>query len=250
MNILLVIILGLAVGSFLNVVIYRLHVGVNFLRGRSYCPFCKHDLSAGDLVPIFSFIFLKGKCRYCRKRISRQYPLVELGTTIAFLLLYLYFGLGAEFLVYLLYACILIVIFVFDLKYLLILDKVSLPAIVVAALLSFFVLEISWAYLLIGALVGGGFFFLQFALSRGKWLGGGDIRLGILMGMMLGIDKLILALLIAYFIGAIIGVILIVFGRKKWKSQVPLGTFLTLATYVTIIYGERIIDWYFNNFLW
>ncbi|MBU0597673.1 prepilin peptidase, partial [Patescibacteria group bacterium] len=150
MIIFLVIILGLVVGSFLNAVIYRLHASVSFIRGRSYCPACKHDLGWWDLVPVASFIFLKGKCRYCKKNISWQYPLVEIGTTIAFLLLLLNFGLGATFFVYLFYASILILVFTYDFRYYLILDRVTLPAILIAFPLSFFVLKIGILELLIG----------------------------------------------------------------------------------------------------
>jgi len=249
MILILVIILGLVVGSFLNAVIYRLRAGISFLKGRSYCPKCKHDLNVWDLIPLFSYVFLKGKCRYCQKKISWQYPLVELGTVLAFVFLFINYDLGIEFFVYVIFSCFLMIIFVYDLRYYLILDKVAIPAFVVAVLLSLFVLEISIVQIALGVLVGGGFFLIQFVISKGKWIGGGDIRLGALMGAMLGLNQLLLALFIAYFFGAIIGVFLMIFGKKKWKSQVPLGTFLTAATYVTIIYGERIIDWYLNSFL-
>lgn len=249
MTVILVIILGLVVGSFLNVVIYRLRVGVSFLGGRSYCPFCKHDLGLWDLVPVFSFIFLKGECRYCQKPISWQYPLVEIGTVAAFLLLYWQFGQGYEFFIYVIYTCFLIVIFTYDLRYYLILDKISLPAVIVAFLLSFFVLKISLGHLLLGGLIGGGFFLLQFLISKGKWIGGGDIRLGVLMGMMLGYQYLLVALFIAYIFGSIIGLGLVLFGKKKWQSRVPFGTFLTAATFVSFIIGDLIVTFYKDLFL-
>jgi prepilin signal peptidase PulO-like enzyme (type II secretory pathway) len=249
MIVILVIILGLVVGSFLNAVIYRLHAGVSFLRGRSYCPFCKHDLGFWDLIPVFSFVFLKGKCRYCQKQISWQYLLVELGTATAFLLLFWQFDLGGQFYVYFIYTCFLIVIFVYDLRYYLILDKVSLPAIVVAFFLSLFVLKISFLYLILGGVIGGGFFLLQFVVSKGKWIGGGDIRLGVLMGFMLGYPYVLVALFIAYVLGSLVGVGLIIVGRKKWQSKVPFGTFLSLATFATFIFGEFVISYYKDLFL-
>ncbi|MFA6098834.1 MAG: prepilin peptidase [Patescibacteria group bacterium] len=241
-----VIILGLVIGSFLNAVIYRLHVGVSFMKGHSYCPFCKHNLDFRDLFPVFSFIFLKGKCRYCRKKISWQYPLVELATAMAFLLLYFKFGLSATFAVYLIYTVFLIIIFVFDWRYYLVLDKVSIPAVVIAFLLSFFVLKISLLSLLLGLLIGGGFFLLQYLVSRGKWIGGGDIRLGLMMGAMLGYQALLVALFIAYFTGSLGGLGLIFSGRKKWKSQVPFGTFLSLATFAAFLIGSAVILFYKN----
>lgn len=249
MNIILVAILGLVVGSFLNAVIYRLHKKVSFLRGRSYCPWCKHDLSTKDLIPLFSFMFLKGECRYCLKKISWQYPLVEFGTMVVFLLLFWQFGLTLEFFVYLIYASILIIIFVYDLRYYLILDKVSLPAIIIAVLLSVFILNISLINILFGVLIGGGFFLLQFYISNGKWIGGGDIRLGVLMGAMLGFPGILVALFTAYVLGSIVGIFLILSKKKKWKSQVPFGTFLSLATLITFVFGELVIEYYQNLFL-
>ncbi|MFA6553000.1 MAG: prepilin peptidase [Patescibacteria group bacterium] len=244
MNIFLVAILGLVVGSFLNAVIYRLHVGVSFMRGRSYCPHCKHSLVAKDLIPLLSYLLLRGHCRYCHKPISWQYPLVEAAMSIAYVLLYWQFGLAPVFFVYMVFASILMLIFVFDLKYYLILDKVSVPAIVLAFILSVAVLKISMVSLCIGAIAGGGFFLLQFLISRGKWIGGGDIRLGILMGMMLGWPHVLVALAVAYFIGSFIGIALILSRRKKWHSQVPFGTFLTIATYAAFFIGAKIVEYY------
>ena len=129
-------VLGTICGSFLNCVIYRLEVSKSFLKGRSYCPHCKHILSWQDLIPIFSFIFLKGKCRYCQKPISWQYPLVELATGILFIWTYLSYDrdLSMSLIFYLIFACFLIIIFVYDLKHYLIPDKVIYPAIVLAFL--------------------------------------------------------------------------------------------------------------------
>jgi leader peptidase (prepilin peptidase) / N-methyltransferase len=245
----LVVILGLVIGSFLNVVIYRLHKGVSFVAGRSYCPFCKHDLSFWDLIPVFSYIFLRAKCHYCRKPISWQYPLVEASTAISFALLLSRFGLTPTFFTYIVFTCFLIIIFTYDLRYYLILDRVSIPAMVVATLLSLFVLKISAVHLLIGALIGGGFFLLQFLISRGKWIGGGDIRLGAVMGLMLGYRSLIIALVLAYILGSMVGIGLIIFGKKGWKSQVPFGTFLSVATFCAFIFGTTVVDYYVRLFL-
>ncbi|MFH0804814.1 MAG: prepilin peptidase [Patescibacteria group bacterium] len=244
MQTVLVAILGLVVGSFLNVVIYRLHAGVNFVRGRSYCPHCKHDLSAADLVPLFSFIFLRGRCRYCRKSISWQYPLVELGTSLAFLALFCRFGLTPEFFVYLVYAALLVAVFVYDLRYYLILDRVSLPAAVIGFVFSLTILHISAVHLLIGGAIGAGFFLLQFVVSRGRWIGGGDIRLGLAMGFMLGYPHVLVALFVAYVLGSLVGIGLILAGGKTWQSKVPFGTFLTAATLLTFLFGEQVVSYY------
>jgi len=245
----LVIFLGLAAGSFLNVVIYRLHVEKNFLKGRSYCPHCKHSLGIIDLVPIFSFIFLRGKCRYCQKKISWQYPLVEISTVLIYLLLYLKFGLSKEFIVYLIYSSFLIIIFVYDLRYYLILDKVTIPAIIIAFLGGLFVLNITFFSLIWGALGAAVFFLLQLAISKGRWIGGGDIRMGFLMGVMLGWKGLIMALVLAYFIGALVGICLVVVKKKRMSSEIPFGTFLSLATVIVILYGDEIFNWYWYSLL-
>jgi len=243
----LIIILGLVVGSFLNVVICRLHKEVSFLGGRSYCPFCQHTLGFWDLLPLFSFIFLRGRCHYCRKPISWQYPLVEAATALAFLIIYLRYGLAPEFFVYSVFSCFLIVIFTYDYRYYLILDKITVPAMVVALILSVFVLKISGWHLLYGFFLGGGFFLLQFLVSKGKWVGGGDIRLGALMGLMLGYKYLLVALFAAYVLGSLIGILLIIFGKKGWTSQVPFGTFLSAGTFAAFIFGPSVIDYYYQG---
>ena len=244
----ILVILGLAAGSFLNVVIYRLPRQKGFLKGRSFCPHCRHTLGPLDLIPVLSFIFLKGRCRYCGKPIDWQYPLVELATALIFVALYLKFALAADFFVYLLYSLILLVIFVIDLRYYLILDKISVTAIILAFFLGLFVIKIALWQMLLAGIIGGGFFLLQFLVSRGKWIGGGDIRLGILMGFMLGAEKLLLALLVSYLVGAVTGIMLIIFGKKHLKSKVPFGTFLSISTFIVILWGEQILNLYWTKF--
>ena len=143
---------------------------------------------------------------------------------------------------------IMIIIFVYDLRWYLILDRVVLPASVIVFILNL-ILGMSWLNLVISAIIGGSFFLVQFIISKGRWIGGGDIRLGILMGLSLGkIDYLILAISLAYFIGSIVGIGLILTGKKKWGSQIPLGVFLSTSTIMTIFWGEGIINWYLGLF--
>jgi len=136
-------------------------------------------------------------------------------------------------------ASFLIIIFVYDLKYYLILDKVSIPLIIIALIFNL-VLGMSFYNLLIGGLVGGGFFLVQYLISRGRWIGGGDIRLGIAMGIILGWPGVLLALFLAYLIGSVGAVILLALKKKKWGSEIPLGTFLTVATFIWLLYGDII----------
>ncbi len=242
---LFIFIFGLMIGSFLNVVIFRLEKNKSFIFGRSACRSCGGKILWYDNIPVLSFIFLRGKCRNCKKSISWQYPLVELACGIIFFWLYSYFGISFKFFSFLVFSCFLLVIFVYDLKHYLILDKVSILAMAAALALNLFS-DIGFLNLIFAAIAGGGFFAFQFFVSKGKWVGDGDIRLGILMGLMLGLKMLLVALFLAYIIGSFVGIFLIMFKRKKMSSQVPFGPFLALATFIVLIYGEEILNWYIN----
>ncbi|MDD2807461.1 MAG: prepilin peptidase [Patescibacteria group bacterium] len=242
---LFIFIFGLVIGSFLNVVILRLEKAESFMSGRSRCPNCKHNLAWYDNIPLLSFIFLRANCRYCHTKISWQYPIVELATAVLFSLLYYKFDFTDHFFSFLLLTCFLIIIFVYDLKYYLIPDVVSIPAIIVALLLNIF-LHLSLTSVILGAIVGGLFFALQYWVSRGVWVGDGDIRLGILMGLILGFKILLVALFLAYLVGAMVGVSLLLVKKKQLSSALPFGPFLTLATFVAMIWGEKILFWYLN----
>lgn len=243
--------LGLAVGSFLNCVIFRLEKGESFWRGRSHCFSCKKILRWQDLIPVFSFACRRGRCHYCGKKISWQYPLVELAAALLF-------GLAAIFqpatdlvnwLSWLLrdwlFISFLIIIFVYDFKHYLILDKVIWPAVIFAVLLNLS-LHFPLMILILGAVFGTAFFLLQYTLSRGRWLGGGDVRLGLLLGLMLGWPGIVMAITIAYFIGSVFSLFLIISKKKSWRSQLPLGTFLTVAAVITMFWGEQILQWYLS----
>ncbi len=263
---LIIIIFGLIIGSFLNCVIYRLHIKKSFLGGRSFCPHCHHQLAWYDNLPVLSFIILKRRCRYCHQPISWQYPLVEIATAILFLLVYVAtFGYGQNLILtstlidwIILFrnwflTAILILIFIYDLKYYLILDKIILPAIVLFLFINLFIVVLQsdllsvWKALfnyLLAAAVVGGFFLIQFIISQGRWIGGGDIRLGALMGVSLGWPQALVALLIAYVGGSIIGLILIITRYKKMNSSVPLGTFIAPAVWLVMLWGPTILAWY------
>lgn len=253
-----IFILGLSVGSFLNCLIWRLHKRKS-LAGRSICPECGRKIFWYDNIPVLSFILLRGRCRHCGKPISWQYPAVELVAAFLFLLTFLNYELRAtsyelriDDLLFLscnlFFISVMIVIFIYDLKWYLILDIITLPA---AAVMFIFNLALgfNWLNLLFSAIIGGSFFLLQFLISRGKWIGGGDIRLGLLLGISLGWPKIILAILLAYLLGSLVGLGLIASGRKKWGEQVPLGVFLSTAAVITLFFGKEIIDWYLKFFI-
>ena len=267
----LVFLLGLCIGSFLNVVILRLEKGESFAKGRSYCPNCKHQLAWFDLIPVFSFLFLKGRCRYCGKKISIQYPLVELAAGILFIFIFWKFGFiwnlgfGTWDLIKLCFMWYvissLIIIFVYDLKYYLIPDKILFPAIIIAffyRVLDFGNLKLFGIWDLgfgisplflnyfIASIIASGFFLFIFLISRGAWMGFGDVKLAILLGLLLGFPNILVGLFLSFFFGAILGVILLFFKKYGLKSELPFAPFLIIGTLVALFFGEKIIDWYLH----
>jgi len=272
-------ILGLLIGSFLNAAIYRTETKKS-LRGRSFCPHCKHQLSFWDLVPIFSYLFLRGRCRYCKKSISPQYPLVELATGILFAAISLkfilptlltinnttyqipntlYFILYSLFLLFI--SAILVFIFTYDLKHSIIPDKIVVPAILISlvAIVSLWglnalsfpqnAIEIAFSAIsraFFGVAAGAGLFFLLVFVSKGKWMGGGDVKLGILMGLFLGFPNILVALFFAFLTGALVGLALIALRLKKFGQTVPFGPFLVAATFFALFFGGVIISLYLS----
>ncbi len=247
---LFVFLLGIFIGSFLNCFIYRLSINKK-PEGRSYCPKCKHQLVSKDLVPVLSYVFLLGKCRYCEKKISSEYPLVELLTGVLFLLTFLFVGLSFELPYLLLVLFLLILIFVYDLKHYIIPDfaTFSLIFLSLAYLLSISFIEGDYNILLSGILSGAGVFLFFLALwyfTKGKGMGFGDVKFVIFMGLFLGFPNIIPGLFISFLLGAIIGLILIAIKKKKIKQQIPFGPFLIIGTLTAYFYGAKIIEIYLN----
>jgi len=253
----MVFLFGLILGSFLNCLIYRLETTESFLKGRSFCPHCKHTLAWQDLIPILSFLFLRGKCRYCSQKISWQYPLVEFFTGVLFVLVFWQTIYDLRFMIYeLVIVCFLIIIFVYDLKHYLIPDKVIYPAILISGIwyfVSSIFLNLYTKYEILNTIYsafGAALFFLLIVLiSREKWMGIGDIKLAFLMGLILSWPKILVALFLAFFIGAVIGIGLIAAGKKTLKSEVPFGPFLITGTFIALFWGEKLFNWYQNFFL-
>lgn len=245
-----VFIFGLCIGSFLNCFIYRLEEEKT-MQGRSFCPNCKHVLSFLDLFPVFSFLFLGGKCRYCHKKISIQYPLSELATGILFLLIFNFLNpistisQGIYFLYLLFITSALIIIFIYDLKHYLIPDKVLFPAIIISLIYNLIYYQ-NILNALLAVVIGSGFFLFIFLISRGRAMGFGDVKLAILMGLLLGFPNILVALFLAFFFGAIIGLILMIYKAKSLKSEIPFGPFLIAGTFIALLCGNQIIQWYLN----
>jgi prepilin signal peptidase PulO-like enzyme (type II secretory pathway) len=259
-------ILGLIVGSFLNVAVYRLNVAESFVTGRSKCPHCKKRIAWYDNIPVLSFILLKFRCRKCKEKISWQYPLVEIFTGLIFAFIgQRYFNLAdasswAMAIYYLSIASALIIIFVYDFLYMEIPGLVLWPAIgFVLAFNLFFdwarlggdqamlgILESSIYSGTLGALVAFAFFFALVALSKEKWMGMGDAYLVILLGLILGWPQILLALMLAFSLGAFFGVSMIIAKQKKMSSQIPFAPFLVMGALIALFYYDVITSWYFG----
>lgn len=232
-------IFGTAIGSFLNVIICRLQKQESFVHGRSHCPHCRAKLHWHDLLPIVSFMCLGGKCRYCRKTIAWRYLLIEIITGLLFVLGAAVVADNAQLLVYLVAASFFIILFIYDSETYIVPDNVSLPAVVAIFLLNLAAGK-DWLALVLGILAGAGWFLAQFVLSRGRWVGGGDIRLGALIGALLGWPLVGLSLLIAYVAGSIVALVLVAAKQAKFGGRLPFATFLLPAALATWLYGRQI----------
>ena len=234
----IVLALGLVIGSFLNVVIYRLPRGLGYVRGRSFCPKCKHKINWFDNVPVISFLILKGRCRFCGRKISWRYPLIEL---LAGALFYLSYLSHLSFLSYLL-ICGLVVIFFIDLEHQIIPDEIVIP---LSVLFLGYRLLTNIQYLISNFLITGIvsflFLYLIHLLTKGKGMGLGDVKLAFLMGLVLGFPKIVVAFYLAFLTGAFVGVILILLGKAKLKQKIAFGPFLVFGTIFSLLWGEKIV---------
>lgn len=244
-----VFVLGLIIGSFLNCLAWRLYRQESLL-GRSYCPACRQIIRWYDNIPVLSFWLLGGRCRSCRQPISWQYPLAELSTGLLFFLAYGVHAGEPEIIWLLLRDWALIagltVIFIYDARWQLVPMSVVWALAAWVAIINL-VLGSGPLSLLLSAAIGGGFFALQYWLTAKRGVGEGDIWLGALLGLAFPLlSHLFLSLLIAYCAGAVFGLLLLAAGRKDWGSRLAFGPFLALGAIITLIWGGRILDWYFK----
>jgi leader peptidase (prepilin peptidase)/N-methyltransferase len=260
--------LGVAVGSFLNVCIDRLPVGGSLVSPPSRCDTCQHKLSPEDLIPVFSYLWLRGRCRYCQARIPRRVLLVELLSGIFFFLASLRFVLipdspeYAPFAITAIYGCVFLVIMFIDWEHKLILNKVTYPAAVVVLIIlgvdSFwselgllnnlhFLPELSILSGIIGGAIGFAFFLIVLLINP-RGMGMGDIKLAGLIGLVTGFPLVILALFIGIFIGGLVAVVLLLLRVKGRKDAIPYGTFLALGPLITLLWGHDILTWYLEIF--
>lgn len=242
----IIFILGLSVGSFLNVCIYRIPDGKSISFPPSHCPNCKHNLNAIDLIPILGFILNRGKCKYCKTKISLQYPLIELLTGVLFLWLFNKFLIDIYFLKYAVLTSLLIVVTFIDLKTQEIPDGLIYFGLVAGLLFNLYNIRTDMVTGIIGFFLGGGAFLL-IAMLTGGAMGGGDIKLMGVLGLFFGWKLIILIAFISFLLGAVVSLALIATKIKGRKDYIPFGPFIAAAALIVIFYGEQIMQLYLQN---
>ncbi len=242
---------GLAIGSFLNVLIVRLPDGKKFAFERSVCPQCSSQLKWYHNIPLLSFLFLRGKCAFCRKAISLRYPLVELLNAVVYLYFYHQYGYSYAFGAFALLASALLVIFFIDYDHQIIPDSITLPGMIVGLLFSLTPDGVGIIGGIVGLLVGGGT--LYFMAMLGDWLfkkesmGGGDIKMAAMLGAFLGWQKVILIFMSSALIGLIVSIALLAISSKLRETRtIPFGPFLAIAAFVAVTYGDELITCYLS----
>lgn len=242
-----VVAFGLVVGSFLNVVIARVPARRNVWRPRSSCPGCGATIAWHDNIPLLSFVLLHGRCRACAMRISWQYPVVEATTAALLGAAYLVLGSTPDFAVAVVLLPTLVAITAIDLVHQLIPDVLTLPGTVTGFLANLATGHVSWLESLVGIAVGGGLFFVIIVASGGG-MGGGDMKLGAMLGAFLGWKVALLSIFVAVILGGVIAVALLGSGVRRRKDPIPFGPFLAAGGAVGFIWGERMVTWYLRGF--
>lgn len=274
MIIAVLVVVGLCFGSFVNALVWRLHEQsgkksggkdrqrLSITKGRSMCPRCQHELAAKDLLPIISWLSLKGRCRYCGKPISAQYPLVEFLTAVLFVALYIWWPVpftAAQTVIFVLWLALatgFMALIVYDLRWMLLPDRIVYPLTALAALIAVIAAAtaanpaVAALNTILAVAVGGGVFYLLFQVSKGKWIGGGDVKLGWMLGLVAATPaRSALLIFVAAFLGSLASVPLLLTRRMKRTSVIPFGPFLIVAAIIVQLFGHAILQWYQRTFL-
>ncbi|MEK7096355.1 MAG: prepilin peptidase [Patescibacteria group bacterium] len=244
-----VFVVGLIVGSFLNVVIYRIKDLSTIFYTRSKCPSCGQTLKWNDLIPLFSFALLRAKCRYCKKPISWQYPSVEFGTASLFALLFLLYGLSFATFFYALVFSILIVILVYDIKTQYVPENFVWAALILLFIGGGYISGVGFANTLLGGVVGGGAPALLVVLSKEKWMGAGDIKMGMILGLLVGYPVVLFGLLLSFVLGSAVGLFLIYSKKKTMQDTLPFTPFIIISGLLSLLYGSNVVNWYLFTLL-
>jgi leader peptidase (prepilin peptidase)/N-methyltransferase len=247
------VVLGLVIASFLNVCADRLPANKSIIKPPSHCDSCNRRLSVKDLIPVFSYFFARGKCRYCGARIPLRVILVEIITGALFGFLFWRFGLSPAFGIGCFYSCIFILILITDLEHGLILNKIIYPALIAALIINLIFSAITPAWqIIINALIGGAGGFILFLLiviiSRGG-MGFGDVKMAGLIGLALGWQEGLVAILIGVILGGLVAIVLLASKIKRRKQAIPFGPFLSIGAIIALLYGQEILHWYLSSLL-
>lgn len=266
---------GLAFGSFVNAIVWRIHEqakpkakrklkrskDLSISKGRSVCVHCGHQLAAKDLIPLLSWISLGGKCRYCQKRVSWQYPLVELFMGVLYVLSYIFWPMELvgllewlQLTIWLAALVILVALLVYDFRWMLLPNRLVVPLIGVAVFYTILTIVIQGGVspllgALSGVLLSAGVFWLMFQLSDGAWIGGGDVKMSVALGLFAGSAiQAVLLVFVASVLGSLAAIPAIVRGEGR-KAKIPYGPFLIIATIIVVLFGAEITGWYERVFL-
>jgi len=249
-TIIIIALCGLAWGSFLNVVIYRVPRRLSLVHPPSSCPSCKTRIKFYDNIPAVSYLVLRGRCRYCRQRIPFTYFLVELLTPTVFLVLHGKYALNLQFFAACLFSSLLIALGLIDYYHKILPDRITLPGIVLSLAYSFFRPDLTFWKSVIGASVGAGFLLFiygtYYLVRKKEGLGMGDVTMMLLVGAYLGWQKTLLTLILASFAGALVGISLVLIKKKNLQYSLPYGTFLAPAAWVALVWGDRIVSAYLS----
>ena len=243
----LIAILGLVIGSFLNVCIYRIPVEESIVFPPSHCGKCQHNLSPVDLVPVFSYIFLRGRCKYCKENISIRYPLIESLNGVLYLIVYFKFGLTLIALKYCILVSILIVIGMIDYDTQFVFTSTTIFGGIIAGI--FIIIQAIFYKagvidLILGGVIGFGIIGLIVFLTKG--MGEGDIEIAAVCGLFLGIKGILLGLFLAIVLGGIVGIIILLLKLKKAKDKIAFGPFIAVGSLISMLWGAEMLKFYFS----
>lgn len=242
-------VLGLLMGSFGNVCIFRLPLKRSVVIPRSHCPKCNAFIAWYDNIPILSFIILKFKCRHCKKRIGLIYPLIESISAILAVASFVVFGWNLEALLYFIFLWGLLIIIVIDIRHMIIPNAITFPGIILGLLgAATKILPLPFWQSVAGLALGGGLLwvvgYFYFAISKRMGLGGGDIKLMAVVGAFLGVELTILTLFISSLLGSIAGLYLIFFRKKSTKYAIPFGPYIAIGGAIALFFGRDILRIY------
>lgn len=239
--------LGIAVGSFLNVCIDRLPAGKSLVHLLSHCDSCQLCLSLKDLIPVFSYLWLRGRCHYCQVSISQRVFWLELGSGLFFAFLYWYYGLGVEFVLNAFYYCLFVVLGIIDLEHKRILNNIVYPAAGVVLIIDALLPQPG----IVNGVIGGATGLVELMILAPVFRGGmgwGDVKMAALIGLVTGFPLVVITVFLGIVLGGLVAGVLLLLRAKKREETIPFGPFLSLATMATLLWGDGILNWYMGLF--